>query len=394
MFLLKIRSSSLDRELESQVHKSICRLFYSFPAPLLFRPSIGGNDYKEEETKKRSKRGSRTKINYIMRGGTTLAIVGCGKIGTLILEVLLSSLSQPYPNQQHHHALPVLPVKLKPSRFVACVNTQDSVSRLRAKFGHLARSTYPNVQISQGRVPQVIQQADIILLACKSSQATTILSDPLLREYLAGKLLLSTCADLSAQEIEKLLYHDTTSEATESVDPERCFIVRAVPDMAANVRQSATLISETAAGAGISLPPDFKSLTTWIFSSIGTVMFMPEGLMNSASMISGLAPAFYSVALEGIAKEAITRGLSEPDALFLAAQALKGTAELLLSKKEENKGLFVVDEIRDQAIALSSGSGAKGTLVLKQAAVKDSFAEAMSQGMEKRDTDGFLYTTW
>ncbi|KAE8549985.1 hypothetical protein TMatcc_001053 [Talaromyces marneffei ATCC 18224] len=282
-------------------------------------------------------------------------------------------------------------MKLKPSRFIACVNTQDSVSRLRTKFGHLACNSYPNVQISQGRVIEVVAQADIILLGCRTSQATDILSDPSLREHLAGKLLLSTCADLSVQQIEQLIYNDAIEEGTES---ERCHIVQAIPNTAATVRQSATLISETVAGADTTLPPDFQSLTTWIFSSIGTVTYMPESLMNSASMISGLAPAFYTVALEGIAKEAITKGLSEPDAMFLAAQALKGTAEMILSRREENKGLFVVDEVRDQAISSSAGSGARGVVVLREAAVKDSFAEAMGQGMEKRDAEGYLYSNW
>lgn len=326
-----------------------------------------------------------------MRGGTTLAIIGCGQIGTSILEVLLTTLSQPCPNNQHN-TLPILPIKLKPSRFIACVNTQDSVSRLRNKFGHFARSSYPNVQISQGRIVEVVAQADIILLGCKASQAADILSEPSLREPLAGKLLLSTCADLSVQEIEQVIYNDAIEE--EGSGSERCYIVQAIPNAAASVRQSATLISETVAGADTTLPPDMQSLTTWIFSSIGTVTYMPESLMNSASMISGLAPAFYTVALEGIAKEAIARGLSEPDAMFLAAQALKGTAEMILSRKEENKGLFAVDEVRDQAIASSTGSGARGVVVLRQAAVKDSFAEAMGQGMEKRDVEGYLYSNW
>lgn len=266
------------------------------------------------------------------------------------------------------------------------------MSRLRTKFGHFARSSYPNVQISQGRVAEVVQQADIILLGCKANQAADILSDPSLREHLAGKLLLSTCADLSVQQIEQLIYNDAIEE--EGTESERCYIVQAIPNTAASVRQSATLISETVAGADTVLPPDFQNLTTWIFSSIGTVTYMPESLMNSASMISGLAPAFYTVALEGIAKEAIARGLSEPDAMFLASQALKGAADMILSKKEENKGLFAVDEVRDQAIASSTGSGARGVVVLRQAAVKDSFAEAMSQGMEKRDAEGYLYSNW
>lgn len=266
------------------------------------------------------------------------------------------------------------------------------MSRLRTKFGHFARSSYPNVQISQGRVVEVVAQADIILLGCKASQAADILSDASLREHLAGKLLLSTCADLTVQEIEQLIYNDAIEE--EGSESERCYIVQAIPNTAASVRQSATLIGETVAGADTTLPPNFQSLTTWIFSSIGTVTYMPESLMNSASMISGLAPAFYTVALEGIAKEAIARGLSEPDAMLLAAQALKGTAEMILSRKEENKGLFAVDEVRDQAIASSTGSGARGVVALRQAAVKDSFAEAMGQGMEKRDAEGYLYSNW
>ncbi|CRG86844.1 hypothetical protein PISL3812_03856 [Talaromyces islandicus] len=326
-----------------------------------------------------------------MRAGKTLAIIGCGQIGTAILEVLLASLSQPCPNQ-HHPTLPVLSMKLKPTRFIACVNTQESVLRLRSQFGHFARSSFPNVQISQGGVAQAVQQADVVLLACKTSdQAAEILSDVTLAEHLAGKLLLSTCATLSPCQIERLIYHDATTITTET---EKCFIVQASPNAAASVRQSATVISTTIAGADTKLSPEFESLTTWIFSSIGTVTYVPDSLVSEASITSGLAPALLTVALEGIIKEAMGRGLSEPDALHLAAQAMKGSADLVLSKKDENKGLFAIDQVRDEAIETSNGSGAMGLTVLRQAAVKDTFAEAMRQGMEKKDPNGYLYSNW
>jgi len=318
-----------------------------------------------------------------------LAIIGCGQIGTSILEVLLNTLSQPCPNHQHH-TLPVLPMKLMPSRFIACVNTQESMLRLRNQFGRFARSSYPNVQISQGGAAEAVQQADVILLACQASQAAEILADPSLRDNLIGKLLLSTCADLPVQQIEQLIYNGEIN----GTEAERCYIVQVNPNTAASVRQSATLVSETVAGAGTTLPSDFQSLTTWIFSSIGTVTYVRESLMNSASMVSELAPAFYTIALEGIAKEAMARGLSESDALFLAAQTLKGTAEMILSKKDENKGLFAVDEVKDHAVASSNGSGARGVVVLRHAAVKDSYAEAMSQGMERKDPEGYVYANW
>lgn len=327
-----------------------------------------------------------------MRAGKTLAIIGCGQIGTAILDVLLGSLSQPCPNACHQ-TLPVLSMKLKPTRFIACVNTQESVLRLRNQFGHFARSSFPNVQISQGGVAQAVQQADVILLACKNTdQAAEILSDPALAEHLAGKLLLSTCADLSAHQIERLIYHRDTTE--KSIEREKCFIVQASPNAASSVRQSATVISTTIAGAGTKLSPDFESLTTWIFSSIGTVTYVSDSLLNEASITSGVAPALLTVALEGITKEAMARGLSEPDALHLAAQAMKGCAELVLSKRDENKGLFALDQVRDGAIESSNGSGVMGMTVLKQAAAKNTFAEAMRQGMEKKDPNGYLYANW
>lgn len=323
-----------------------------------------------------------------MRAGKTLAIIGCGQIGTAILEVLLASLSKPCPNN-HHPTLPILSMKLKPTRFIACVNTQESVSRLRNQFGHFARSSFPNVQISQGGVAHAVQQADVILLACKTSdQAAEILGDSALAEHLARKLLLSTCANLSPRQIERLIYHDATTET------EKCFIVQASPNAAASVRQSATVISTTIAGADTKLSPDYESLTTWIFSSIGTVTYVPDSLMSEASITSGLAPALLTVALEGIIKEAMVRGLSESDALHLAAQAMKGSADMVLSKKDENKGLFAIDQVRDDAIETSNGSGAMGLTVLRQAAAKDTFAEAMRQGMEKKDPNGYLYSNW
>lgn len=66
-------------------------------------------------------------------------------------------------------------------------------------------------------------------------------------------------------------------------------------------------------------------------SMAGKIDKIPEGLIDSASAVSGCGPAFAFIFAEALADAGVECGLSRDKALLYSAQMLKGSAELLLA---------------------------------------------------------------
>jgi pyrroline-5-carboxylate reductase len=62
--------------------------------------------------------------------------------------------------------------------------------------------------------------------------------------------------------------------------------------------------------------------------------------MNAASMVAGCSVGFFAPTLMGISAGAVAAGLDEKMALRMAAQAMKGTAEMILKAGEDPKELM------------------------------------------------------
>lgn len=68
--------------------------------------------------------------------GSTMAILGCGNMGTAILDGILSAMKQ-----RPRELPPKTPIR--PSRFIACVNRAESVARLEHRYREYLH-TYDN----------------------------------------------------------------------------------------------------------------------------------------------------------------------------------------------------------------------------------------------------------
>ncbi|MCJ1395801.1 delta 1-pyrroline-5-carboxylate reductase [Xylographa bjoerkii] len=245
--------------------------------------------------------------------GLTMTVLGSGNLGTAILNGLLSSL--PIGGLPTNITAP----KRLPSRFIACVHRPESVSRVEASLSEESSLSSASTSVWHGRNLEAVLTADIILLACQPAQAAAILAGEPMRTALSGKLLLSICVGMSAAALQRLIY------ASDAAD-HPCHIVHAMPNTASGIRQSSTIIST----AATPLPAELDALTTWVFASIGTVTKVPWELMDAASVTAASTPAFFALALDGVVQGAVEEGVREEDEVRMAAQAMKGAAELVL----------------------------------------------------------------
>ncbi len=205
----------------------------------------------------------------------------------------------------------------------------------------------------------------MVLLGCKPAHLKDILGESGMREALKRKLLMSILAGVPVSQIEETLYGTASNN-----DPNaegRCRIVRVMPNVASLVRESMTVI-------GISTPPLPKSqdaLLTWIFTRIGRVVHFPPSVFDASTALCGSGPAFFALILEAIADGAVAMGLPRAEAQFMAAQTMKGTAELVLNG--EHPAL-----VREK-VSTPGGCTMGGLMVLEERNARGTMARAVRE---------------
>jgi pyrroline-5-carboxylate reductase len=168
-----------------------------------------------------------------------------------------------------------------PSKFIACVSRPQSAKRINDALGKY-RSFAPSVYVNDN--VRAVQEADVILLACKPQMFREILGEEGIREALSEKLLISILAGVTADQLESFLY----SSSPPPQGTKACRVVRAMPNTAAFVRESMTVISTSSPP----LPAEWNSLVTWVFTRCGRVVHLPPTAMDASTALAGSGPAF------------------------------------------------------------------------------------------------------
>ncbi|MCJ1436350.1 delta 1-pyrroline-5-carboxylate reductase [Xylographa pallens] len=297
----------------------------------------------------------------------TLTVLGCGTLGTCIVSGILSSLS----DLQH----PTLKSKTPsgfttpaedvpeniPRRFITCVTSPMSARRIEKALSSLT----DNLTILQNENLRGVQEADVILLGCKPYNLISILSEPGVREALRGKLLISILAGVPVSQIEETLYPSGNGVAPKN--EQRCRIVRALPNTASILRESMTVIATSTPP----LPQHLDYLVTWMFTRIGQVRQVNPALMDVCTALCGSGPAFFSLFMEAIADGAVAMGLPRKEALYMAAQTMKGTAAMIL--EGEHPAI-----LRDK-VSTPGGCTIGGLLVLEEGSLRGTAARGLRE---------------
>ena len=278
-----------------------------------------------------------------------------GTLGSAILSGVLNSLSK-----ADNSSAEELPSRL-PSKFIACVRSSKSVERVsRVLKAHLR-----SLKIVQNDNVRSCQEANIILLGCKPYMVKDILSVEGMREALAGKLVISICAGVPVTQIEEILYGSST--ATNLPPSDRCRIVRVMPNTAAGIGESMTVI----ANSEPPLPEDLSKLVTWTFKRIGDVVHLPANNMDVSTALCGSGPAFFALVLEAAVDGAVAMGLPRAEAQRMAAQTMKGAAGMVLAGEHPT--------VLREKVSTPGGCTIGGLLVLEEGAVRGTIAKSIRE---------------
>jgi pyrroline-5-carboxylate reductase len=222
-----------------------------------------------------------------------------------------------------------------------------------------------------------------VILGCKSSTFKDVLSDNDVRTGLLGsgkrKTLVSVLGGVTVAQLEGCLYESKNQQITGLKhlpgvnDSERlCTVIRAIPNMAARNQESMTILSSSHP----SVQPEVgEREVDRLFALLGPTKNLPEAQLNHASALAASSLAFYANIISAAADGALGgengQGLSREDAIWISAQAVRGTSGLMIA------GQHPSDVVAD--VATKGGSTAAGLKVMEKTGIMEAVTAAVEE---------------
>lgn len=306
------------------------------------------------------------------------------------------------------------------SHIYTTIANKKSVARIQAALEPFQspnekRTASVTIHLSESTAA-VVQKSDIVVVAVPHDICIRVLSHPPVRATLLSddrqRTLISVAGGVSTADLYVAIYgahHEACpNHAPTREDP--CTIVAAIPNIAASLCKSMTVIA---------LPTNLKESgiartafqdTQKLFKLIGEVKCLRETQLARAAAVASASLAFWAKAVEAVAQGASrdTDGneggpsqaqgaaeegdgkteseakagassnetpdesflLDHADAVEIAAQAMRGAAELLVAGQLTTQGLI-------EQVATKGGSTARGLEVLNVMHVDGAYQDAV-----------------
>ena len=183
------------------------------------------------------------------------------------------------------------------------------------------------------------ERADLVVLAHKPMQ------------------LEAVAAQVGSPALVLSLLGAVTLEALSAAYPSSR-IVRAMPNTAVEVRAGVTCVCGEEA-------PEVEEL----LGRVGIVVRLPERLMDPATAVSGVAPAYVALIAEAWVDAAVASGIPAAQAADLVGASLAGAAALL-----QARGMDTLAVRRE--VTSPGGMTARGLRALEQSGLRSAFANA------------------
>lgn len=213
-----------------------------------------------------------------------LAILGCGKLGTILLQAFLER------------------GLVGKEEVMATVQHADQCRSLSAAMGGVAFSTDNRAAVA----------AAAIVLICVKPQAMPQLLEEIAPALHPHTLVISVATGVTLPFIQQILGKEVA-------------VIRAMPNTPAMVGAAMTALA-----AGPGAQREQLETARRLFESVGRVAVVDEKHMDAITALSASGPAFVFVILESLAEAGVKVGLPRELATTLAAQTLFGAAKLAL----------------------------------------------------------------
>lgn len=224
---------------------------------------------------------------------------------------------------------------------------QMALDKLQAEIG--VRTT--------GSLETLTEEADIIVLAVKPQVLPGVLKQ-YGEKITKAKLVISIAAGITMACLTDLLSAEHK-------------IVRVMPNTPAMVGEGMSGICVNA-----NVTAEETELVMQIFNSFGKAELIPEKLIDAVVGVSGSSPAYVYMFIEALADGAVLEGMPRPQAYKFAAQAVLGSAKMVLESGRHP------GDLKDM-VCSPAGTTIEAVKVLEEKGFRASVIEAVHTASEK-----------
>ena len=210
---------------------------------------------------------------------------------------------------------------------------------------------------------EVIKKSDIVILAIKPKYYEVVISD-----------IRKTASDVASA--KNLMFISIAPGKTikwldKNFGDENIKIVRTMPNTPALVGEGMTGVS-----FGKNLEPSDKETALKVLSSFGKVEEVEEELMDVVTSVSGSSPAYVFMFIEAMADAAVADGMARDKAYTFAAQAVLGSAKMVLETGKHPGAL-------KDMVCSPGGTTIEAVRILEEKGMRSAVFEAMKACTKK-----------
>lgn len=202
----------------------------------------------------------------------------------------------------------------------------------------------------------VVDQASVIFLAVKPQYVDAVLTDVLSR-VTPAKLFVSVAAGV------------TLTRLCDDLETKR--VIRVMPNTPCLVGVGASAFC-----LGHDATPEDAKLVEKLLSSVGIAYQLEEKLLDAVTGLSGSGPAFVYEMIEALSDGGVRVGLPRDVATALAAQTVRGAAEMVLTTREH-------PAVLKDRVASPGGTTIAGLHVMEERAVRGALMSAVQAATQR-----------
>ena len=221
--------------------------------------------------------------------------------------------------------------------------SDNGSGRARALTEELGGEALSNVEVAR--------RADVIVLCHKPDQLEKVASE--LRGE--AKAVVSILGATRTEDLKRA-YPDTP-------------VMRMMPNTPVEVRRGVTCYARSAGVNG-----QLEAEVVGLFERLGAVIPLDERLIETATAVSGVGPAYQALLAEAQVDAAVRYGLAAPVAGRLVTETMAGSAALLAERDCDTLAVR-------REVASPGGGTARGLAALERADVRRAFQDAIDAVM-------------
>ena len=240
---------------------------------------------------------------------------------------------------------------------------EDQIIAADKKFGesnYKLDQKYEKLNITSDN-KEAVEKSEYIILAVKPQIIEYVLED--IKNAAHSKVIVSIAAGIKTELIRQYLGSDSK-------------IVRIMPNTPALVAEGMSALNYSPA-----VEADEKAFVEKIFNSLGETVEVEEKDMDAVTGLSGSGPAYVYLFVEALSDAGVLKGLDRETALKLAAQTVKGGAEMVLKSGKHPA------QLKDM-VTSPAGTTIAGVAALEENAFRSAVIKAVQAAAERSEELG------